>query len=75
MRAIAVIVILLGVAACSNRNGNGGANGAASDAYIGTRPNAGATAGGATQSSTYLEQRIKQDSAAGATNGGGNTKY
>jgi hypothetical protein len=33
------------------------------------------TYNGATSSSTMLEQRIKEDSAKGATSGGANTKY
>jgi hypothetical protein len=72
--AIAVGALALG--ACNNRNGNGGATGAASPSYIGEKANVGAgTANGSTTSQTMLEQRIKQDSANGATNGGGNTRY
>lgn len=66
---------LLVLAGCSQTPGNGGATGAASDRYVGVRANAGATANGSTQSASILEQRIKQDSARGSSNGGVDTKY
>lgn len=66
----------LALAGCSSGNSdNGGAYGAAPDRYMGTRANVNGTWNGATSSSTMLEQRIKEDSARGATSGGGNTKY
>jgi hypothetical protein len=37
--------------------------------------NVNGTYNGATTSSSMLEQRIKQDSANGASSGGGNTQY
>ena len=69
-----LMVIILGLAGCSG-SGNGGATGAAPDRYMGVRANVNGTYNGATSSSTMLEQRIKEDSAKGATSGGGNTKY
>jgi hypothetical protein len=71
---IAAIVLALGLAACSE-SGRGGAMGAAPERYMGERANVGGTYGGATSSSSMLEQRIKQDSATGATSGGGGTRY
>lgn len=73
MRKI-LMVITLGLTSCSG-SGNGGAMGAAPDRYVGVRANVNGTYDGATSSSTMLEQRIKEDSAKGATSGGGNTKY
>jgi hypothetical protein len=69
-----LMVIALGLAGCSG-SGNDGAMGAAPDRYMGERANVNGTYNGATSSSTMLEQRIKEDSAKGATSGGANTKY
>jgi len=69
-----LVVIALGLAGCST-SGNGGATGAAPDRYVGVRANVNGTYNGPTSSSTMLEQRIKEDSAKGATSGGGNSKY
>jgi hypothetical protein len=69
-----LMVVALGLAGCSNY-GNGGATGAAPARYMGERPNVNGTYDGSTSSSSMLEQRIKQDSASGATSGGANTKY
>lgn len=70
-----LLIGLLAVGACAQSNGSGGATGAAPDRSIGERANVGETANGSTQSQSMLEQRIKQDSARGASNGGGNTRY
>ena len=71
-----LMVIALGLAGCSGPgNGNEGATGAAPDRYLGERANVNGTYNGATSSSTFLEQRIKEDWAKGATSGGGDTKY
>lgn len=70
-----LFIAMMALAGCSDYSGNGGATGAAPGNYIGGRANVGATADGSTQSSSMLEQRIKQDSAQGASNGGGNTSY
>jgi predicted small secreted protein len=74
---LAATIALCGtaLAGCANTPGNGGATGASSDAYVGGRANAGATANGSTQSASILEQRIKQDSAQGAQSGGRDTRY
>jgi hypothetical protein len=69
-----LMVLALGLAGCSG-SGNGGATGAAPDRYMGERGNVNGTYNGATSSSTMLEQRIKEDSAKGATSGGADTKY
>ena len=69
-----LMVIALGLAGCSG-SGNGGATGAAPERYMGERANVNGTYNGATSSSSMLEQRIKEDSAKGATSGGANTKY
>ena len=69
-----LMVIALGLAGCSG-SGDGGATGAAPARYMGERANVNGTYNGATSSSTMLEQRIKEDSAKGATSGGANTKY
>jgi hypothetical protein len=73
--------MLLILAGCSpNQSGansakNGGAAGAAPERYMGVRPNVSGTWDGTSSSTTMLEQRIKQDSARGATSGGADTKY
>ena len=69
-----LMVIALGLAGCSG-SGNDGATGAAPDRYMGERANVNGTYNGATSSSSMLKQRIKQDSANGASSGGGNTQY
>jgi ABC-type glycerol-3-phosphate transport system substrate-binding protein len=75
MKKMAMMMALaVGMAGCSG-SGNGGATGAAPDRYMGERANVNGTYNGATSSTTMLEQRIKEDSARGATSGGGNTKY
>lgn len=74
--SIAVFAILAGCSAAPNSGtSNGGASGAAPERYMGVRPNVNGTWNGATNSTTMLEQRIKQDSARGAPSGGGDTKY
>jgi hypothetical protein len=73
MRPLLVLVVI-GLAGCSN-TGHGGATGAAPVRYIGERANVNGTYTGATSSSTMLKQRIKEDSAGGAANGGGETSY
>lgn len=72
--SLALVLILAG---CGPNTGapNGGATGAAPERYMGVRPNVNGTWNGATSSTTMLEQRIKQDSARGATGGGADTKY
>ena len=76
MMTAALTALIAGLAGCSGGNsGNGGAYGAAPERYMGTRSNVNATWNGQTSSSTMLEQRIKEDSARGATSGGGNTQY
>ena len=74
MRQIVMVVIVLASAGCSG-SGNGGATGAAPERYMGERANVNGTYDGSTSSSTMLKQRIKEDSAKGATSGGGDTKY
>ena len=69
-----MMVLAVGLAGCVS-TGNGGATGAAPDRYMGERANVNGTYNGATSSSSMLMQRIKQDSANGATSGGGNTQY
>lgn len=69
-----LIAAVLALAGCSS-SGNGGATGAAPERYIGVRANVNGTYDGATSSSTILKQRIKQDSARGASSGGGDTRY
>jgi len=64
----------LALVGCSSP-GNGGATGAAPERYMGERANVNGTYDGSTSSSTMLKQRIKQDSARGATSGGADTKY
>jgi hypothetical protein len=76
MTVVAALTVVGVLAGCSGGNaGNGGAYGAAPERYMGTRSNVNATWNGQTSSSTMLEQRIKEDSARGATSGGGNTQY
>jgi len=71
-----LMVLALGLAGCAGPgNGNGGATGAAPARYMGERANVNGTYDGSTSSSTMLKQRIKEDSAKGATSGGGDTKY
>ena len=76
MRVATITMMLLAivVAGCAT-DGNGGATGAAPDRYMGERPNVNGTYNGATSSSSMLMQRIKQDSARGASSGGANTSY
>lgn len=74
----AMFLILAGCSggdSAGTTGGNPGATGAASERYMGVRSNVNATWTGATSSSTMLEHRIKEDSARGATSGGGDTKY
>lgn len=73
--SLALFLILAGCSASNGGATNGGATGAAPERYMGTRPNVNGTWDGTTSSSTMLEQRIKQDSARGATSGGADTKY
>jgi hypothetical protein len=79
LKMFTLAALALGLAGCANNNAptanNGGAYGAAPERYMGTRPNVNGTWNGATSSTTMLEQRIKQDSARGATSGGADTKY
>ena len=75
MRRI-LMVAAVALAGCSGTGtGNGGATGAAPERYMGVRPNVNATYDGSTASTSMLKQRIKEDSARGATSGGGNTRY
>ena len=69
-----MMALALGVAGCAGA-GNGGATGAAPARYMGERANVNGTWNGATSSSSMLMQRIKQDSANGASSGGANTQY
>ena len=69
-----VMVLAVSMGGCASP-GNGGATGAAPERYMGLRPNVNGTWNGATSSSSMLMQRIKQDSARGATGGGANTQY
>jgi hypothetical protein len=74
------MLLAVGLAGCAGSNStpaasNGGATGAAPDRYMGEKANVNGTYNGSTSSSTMLMQRIKQDSANGATSGGGDTKY
>jgi hypothetical protein len=69
-----LMLVVIGVAGCSH-TGHGGATGAAPVPYIGERANVNGTYTGATSSSTMLNQRIKEDGAAGTANGGGETSY
>jgi hypothetical protein len=74
MAMITMMVLAVSVAGCAG-SGNGGAMGAAPERYMGERANVNGTYNGATSSSSVLKQRIKQDSANGASSGGGNTQY
>jgi hypothetical protein len=74
MKMAMMMVLAVGMAGCAG-SGNDGATGAAPARYMGERPNVNGTYDGATASASMLEQRIKQDSAKGATSGGGNTQY
>ena len=69
-----MMLLAIGVAGCATA-GNGGATGAAPERYMGERPNVNGTWNGATSSSSMLMQRIKQDSANGASSGGADTRY
>jgi hypothetical protein len=69
-----VMLLAVGVVGCASSD-NGGATGAAPERYMGERPNVNGTYNGATSSSSMLMQRIKQDSARGASSGGANTQY
>jgi hypothetical protein len=69
-----MMVLAVGMAGCVS-SGNGGATGAAPDRYVGERANVNGTWNGATSSSSMLMQRIKEDSANGATSGGATTQY
>ena len=69
-----MIVVAVGMAGCAS-SGTGGATGAAPERYMGERANVNGTWNGATSSSSMLMQRIKQDSANGATSGGATTRY
>jgi hypothetical protein len=69
-----MMVLAVGMAGCVS-SGNGGATGAAPERYMGERANVNGTWNGATSSSSMLMQRIKQDSANGATSGGAMTQY
>lgn len=86
MKKMPFVALFLALAGCSGSAGTGtgtagptggnpGATGAASERYMGVRSNVNGTWNGATSSSTMLEQRIKEDSARGASSGGGDTKY
>jgi hypothetical protein len=69
-----MMVLAVGMGGCVS-SGNGGATGAAPERYMGERANVNGTWNGATSSSSMLMQRIKQDSANGATSGGATTQY
>ena len=72
--AMMMMILAVSMAGCAGP-GNGGATGAAPERYMGERGNVNGTYNGSTSSSSMLEQRIKQDSANGASSGGGSTKY
>jgi hypothetical protein len=74
MLLLLLLLLCVSVGGCANP-GNGGATGAAPERYMGLRPNVNGTWNGATSSSSMLMQRIKEDSARGATSGGANTQY
>jgi hypothetical protein len=74
MKLATMMILAVGVAGCAS-SGNDGALGAAPERYMGERANVAGTYNGMTSSSSMLEQRIKQDSANGASSGGANTKY
>jgi hypothetical protein len=67
-------IMLLSIGGCETSR-NGGGTGAAPERYMGIRPNVNGTWNGATSSSSMLKQRIKEDSAKGATSGGAKTRY
>jgi hypothetical protein len=69
-----MMLLAIAVAGCTTA-GNGGATGAAPERYMGERSNVNGTWNGATSSSSMLMQRIKQDSANGASSGGADTRY
>ncbi len=69
-----LLVLGVGLTGCAG-SGNGGASGAAPEAYMGIRPNVNGTWDGTTSSSSMLKQRIKQDWANGAKSGGAATQY
>lgn len=71
---LTMMVLAVGVTGCVS-SGNGGATGAAPERYMGERANVNGTWNGSTSSSSMLMQRIKQDSANGATSGGATTRY
>jgi hypothetical protein len=78
MKMAMMMVLAVGMAGCAQSgtgSGNDGATGAAPARYMGERGNVNGTYNGSTSSSSMLEQRIKQDSAKGASSGGGDTKY
>lgn len=77
LKRLSSILFFLILAGCAANNGvsNGGATGAAPERYIGIRSNVNGTWSGATSSTTMLQQRIKQDSARGATTAGADTRY
>ena len=75
-----MLLLAVGIAGCGGVNSTpqpskGGVTGAAPGRYMGEKANVNGTYNGATSSSTMLMQRIKEDSANGATSGGGGTKY
>jgi hypothetical protein len=72
---VAMIMILAGGVAGCTASSNGGATGAAPERYMGERANVSGTYDGTTSSASILEQRIKQDSAKGASSGGAATQY
>ena len=74
MAMMTMMVLAVSVAGCAG-SGNGGATGAAPERYMGERANVNGTYNGATSSSSMLMQRIKQDSANGASSGGATTQY
>ena len=75
MKLALMAIMILGIVGGCDSSRNGGATGAAPERYMGTRPNVNGTWNGATSSSSMLMQRIKQDSANGATSGGATTRY
>ena len=75
MKLALMAIMILGIVGGCDSSRNSGATGAAPERYMGTRPNVNGTWNGATSSSSMLMQRIKQDSANGATSGGATTRY
>ncbi len=70
-----MMLLAMAVAGCTTAGDGGAQTGAAPERYMGERSNVNGTWNGATSSSSMLMQRIKQDSANGASSGGADTRY